>query len=780
MPSPLPDNKDIKRQGFQLPSPPTGRVVGRRSHARACVARRSRRCGRMTHQRSGPVEGEDFIEFQDTQYVTGHIQRMYRFYMFLPEHGSLSLIFRKPYKTMWVTDLDYVRKERDRCLELQKKKLEKRKKSPSRGLPTLDPFHPRSGEIPHGLILSTSRYLSVARPRRPTFIPSSTAPGHPGASLGTSILERHRVLHVCLGREHGVLLSDAGIAFTWGDNRYGQLGRPPVLKEENGRPFPVVGLADYEVTQVSAGTHHCLALVAPGLVWSWGRNKDGQLGVGDFRDRIHPVEVCHPPILDGADSTLQLGANKGQRPQLRATVTRHTKPMIAPCIDVAAFVALIPLSLAAAMNSNVWQWGQISSNFNVANTDKSRKSGIALVQNRPYLIFEQTLFRSQMRAGRVSISSTGCKVLHQSLGEERQHLAELNKTTTEAEAPAAQQHGGDEDELATLQDTIGQLERDIMLLERDIEAYGKSLESCDLRQAHNRKQLQQLQQQGTSLRDRQDQVSLNIYMAPKAGAERRKLEEQLTEVEEFVQANKNTRMTLLDQRAETDKAKQKILAQLANSRKQRERFQRRLDIVKDLSKSSKASSSGASDPLIKVLDKQCQEMSEYFSRRQSVGGESKEGASGELHSSWTILNIEDFLAAMKIHDADRAFLDQIEQKMKDVVDNVISNGTPERAERARLVNQMLVDMVNLRRSWCDMLQDRWASDGLDLSCFFEGSTKPSAADPREVREDFEEDWTRVGYREPPSLLQTPQLPGLSLFRSPDDAMAQGRSNAFLI
>lgn len=578
----------------------------------------------------------------------------------------------------------------------------------------------------------------------------------PKASLGTSILERHRVLHVCLGREHGVLLSDAGIAFTWGDNRYGQLGRPPVLKEENGRPFPVVGLADYEVTQVSAGTHHCLALVAPGLVWSWGRNKDGQLGVGDFRDRIHPVEVCHPPILDGADSTLQLGANKGGH--------------------IVTVSAGMDSSLAAAMNSNVWQWGQISSNFNVANTDKSRKSGIALVQNRPYLIFEQTLFRSQMRAGRVSISSTGCKVLHQdtfteqlraetlvqgvqdmqaSINEERQHLAELNKTTTEAEAPAAQQHGGDEDELATLQDTIGQLERDIMLLERDIEAYGKSLESCDLRQAHNRKQLQQLQQQGTSLRDRQDQVSLNIYMAPKAGAERRKLEEQLTEVEEFVQANKNTRMTLLDQRAETDKEKQKILAQLANSRKQRERFQRRLDIVKDLSKSSKASSSGASDPLIKVLDKQCQEMSEYFSRRQSVGGESK-----------------DFLAAMKIHDADRAFLDQIEQKMKDVVDNVISNGTPERAERARLVNQMLVDMVNLRRSWCDMLQDRWASDGLDLSCFFEGSTKPSAADPREVREDFEE--------EPPSLLQTPQLPGLSLFRSPDDAMAQGRSNAFLI
>ena len=32
-----------------------------------------------------------------------------------------------------------------------------------------------------------------------------------------------------------MLLSDAGVAFTWGDNRYGQLGRTPVLKEEFGR-----------------------------------------------------------------------------------------------------------------------------------------------------------------------------------------------------------------------------------------------------------------------------------------------------------------------------------------------------------------------------------------------------------------------------------------------------------------------------------------------------------------------------------------------------------------
>ncbi|CAE7282516.1 unnamed protein product [Symbiodinium natans] len=108
----------------------------------------------MTHQRSGAVDGEEFIEFMDTQFVTGHIQRTYRFYMFRNGDG-------KPHKTMWVTDLNYVKKERDRCLELLQKKSQRRSQetmvkfqSPSSTL------HPRVGQVPHGLVLSSSRFLS--------------------------------------------------------------------------------------------------------------------------------------------------------------------------------------------------------------------------------------------------------------------------------------------------------------------------------------------------------------------------------------------------------------------------------------------------------------------------------------------------------------------------------------------------------------------------------------------------------------------------------------------
>ena len=82
----------------------------------------------------------------------------------------------KPHKTMWVTDLDYVKKERDRCLELLNKKSQKRQQETTcperkqvyplrtslaqplclmfvaRGkckTPT-SVFHPRVGEVPHG------------------------------------------------------------------------------------------------------------------------------------------------------------------------------------------------------------------------------------------------------------------------------------------------------------------------------------------------------------------------------------------------------------------------------------------------------------------------------------------------------------------------------------------------------------------------------------------------------------------------------------------------------
>jgi hypothetical protein len=53
----------------------------------------------------------------------------------------------------------------------------------------------------------------------------------------------------------------------------------------------VTGLTD--VTALSAGGGHSLALRADGTLWSWGRNDHGQLGDGSFDDRMAPVQAAN-------------------------------------------------------------------------------------------------------------------------------------------------------------------------------------------------------------------------------------------------------------------------------------------------------------------------------------------------------------------------------------------------------------------------------------------------------------------------------------------------------
>ncbi len=55
----------------------------------------------------------------------------------------------------------------------------------------------------------------------------------------------------------------------------------------------VAGLTD--VTAVSAGQHHSVALQVDGTIWSWGANDYGQLGDRTTTQRISPVEVTRVP-----------------------------------------------------------------------------------------------------------------------------------------------------------------------------------------------------------------------------------------------------------------------------------------------------------------------------------------------------------------------------------------------------------------------------------------------------------------------------------------------------
>ncbi|BFZ17845.1 hypothetical protein BsWGS_20882 [Bradybaena similaris] len=93
-------------------------------------------------------------------------------------------------------------------------------------------------------------------------------------------LDSQHVTHVCAGASHSIALTQAHEVFTWGKNDCGQLGRGDVPLENQGIPKLVKSLAVRCVLQVSCGSDHAVALTNEGLVFAWGSNSYGQLGLG--------------------------------------------------------------------------------------------------------------------------------------------------------------------------------------------------------------------------------------------------------------------------------------------------------------------------------------------------------------------------------------------------------------------------------------------------------------------------------------------------------------------
>ncbi|XP_077351382.1 putative E3 ubiquitin-protein ligase HERC4 isoform X2 [Festucalex cinctus] len=97
-----------------------------------------------------------------------------------------------------------------------------------------------------------------------------------------------QITQVACGYWHSLALSKGSQVFSWGQNRYGQLGfgvngqsisTPQIVNSLQGVPF----------AQISAGGAHSFALTLSGAVFGWGRNKFGQLGLSDSNDRCFPA-----------------------------------------------------------------------------------------------------------------------------------------------------------------------------------------------------------------------------------------------------------------------------------------------------------------------------------------------------------------------------------------------------------------------------------------------------------------------------------------------------------
>jgi alpha-tubulin suppressor-like RCC1 family protein len=81
---------------------------------------------------------------------------------------------------------------------------------------------------------------------------------------------------VVTGNQHALYLADDGTVWAWGRNSEGQLGLGDMTPRLE--PVQVPGLTN--IVQVSAGLYHSMALKADGTVYAWGYNYYGQVGNG--------------------------------------------------------------------------------------------------------------------------------------------------------------------------------------------------------------------------------------------------------------------------------------------------------------------------------------------------------------------------------------------------------------------------------------------------------------------------------------------------------------------
>lgn len=92
---------------------------------------------------------------------------------------------------------------------------------------------------------------------------------------------------VSAGRRHSVALTNSGIVYTWGYNANGRLG----VNDTVNRSSPVTvagGITNWN--QISGGDH-TLAVTNTGVAYAWGANNSGQLGDNSGNDRSSPVTV---------------------------------------------------------------------------------------------------------------------------------------------------------------------------------------------------------------------------------------------------------------------------------------------------------------------------------------------------------------------------------------------------------------------------------------------------------------------------------------------------------
>lgn len=177
------------------------------------------------------------------------------------------------------------------------------------------------------------------------------------------------VTAIAAGYYNGYALKNDGTVWSWGYDNNGQLGDDIALTDQ---ATPVAVATISSITKLAGGFYHALALKSDGTVWSWGDDANGQLG-DDLAsaDQATPVQVSgltnitaisagwfHSMALKNDGTVWAWGSDGfGQLGDDVALVNQNTPVQVSGLTNIVAIAGGAYHSLALKSDGTVWSWG---------------------------------------------------------------------------------------------------------------------------------------------------------------------------------------------------------------------------------------------------------------------------------------------------------------------------------------------------------------------------------------------------------------------------------------
>ena len=156
------------------------------------------------------------------------------------------------------------------------------------------------------------------------------------------------------------------ILYAWGGNGSGQLGLEDITNRSS--PVQVGSLSNWK--QISVGSGQTAAVKTDGTLWTWGSNDFGQLGLGDITNRSSPTQVGAltnwkqvsagylQTVAVKNDGTIWIwGYNAGRRLGLGADATHRSSPTQIGALTNWKQVSTFDGTMAVKTDGTLWGWG---------------------------------------------------------------------------------------------------------------------------------------------------------------------------------------------------------------------------------------------------------------------------------------------------------------------------------------------------------------------------------------------------------------------------------------